>query len=78
MQLGILLAVLATIMISEHAPAEPVGSASIRLLLTLGTNSLVVLFADLRVGSDLRVPCATTYSISRLGCGGSVVCSNRT
>ncbi len=45
MQLSILLAVVATIMISENAPAEPVGAESVRLLLTLGASLSVVLFA---------------------------------
>ncbi len=45
MQLGILLAVVATIMISEHAPAQPVDAGPLRILLTLATTLSVVLFA---------------------------------
>ncbi len=45
MQLGILLAIVASIMISENAPAEPVGGASLRLLMALGTSLSAVLLA---------------------------------
>ena len=36
MQLSLLLAVVATIIISENAPSEPVGAASVRLTMALG------------------------------------------
>ncbi len=45
MQLGILLAIVATIMISEHAPAQPVDAGLLRMLLTLASSLSVVLFA---------------------------------
>lgn len=45
MQLGILLAVLASIMISENAPAEPVSEVPLRLVLIFATSLSVVLLA---------------------------------
>ena len=42
MQLGILLAVLASIMISENAPPEPVGELAPRLFLVFGASLCVV------------------------------------
>ena len=39
MQLGILLAVLASVMISENAPAEPVSAAPLRLVLARLTTA---------------------------------------
>ena len=45
MQLGILLAVIATIMISEHAPAHPVDVGPLRMFLTVAASLSVVLLA---------------------------------
>ena len=45
MQLGILLAIVASIMISENAPAEPVGGVPLRLLIVLATSMSAVLLA---------------------------------
>lgn len=45
MQLGILLAIVATILASEHAPAEPVVAVSSRLIATVAGSSFAVLFA---------------------------------
>ena len=45
MQLSILLAVLASVMISEHVPQQPVDGATERVLMTLATSLCAVLLA---------------------------------